>query len=70
MPMLETRSGGAKEGLNKLGLSKFAEESKSIASNVLIRVLEIIPDAITIDWSVLSWKRDIRLSTKPKSSPA
>lgn len=46
MTVLETGSRGGEEGFYELGLAELGQEAEGVAANVLIRVLEVIPDAV------------------------
>jgi hypothetical protein len=46
MAMLEALAGWGKERLDQLGVSELAEKTKSIATNVLVRMHQIQPDAV------------------------
>lgn len=45
--MLQTRTCGGEEGLNKLWFAEFGEESEGIASNVFVGMLKIVANAVT-----------------------
>lgn len=47
--VLQTRPRGGEEGLDELWLAKLAEEAKGIAPDVLVRVLEIVPDTVAAE---------------------
>jgi hypothetical protein len=47
MAVLEARSRRGKERFNELGLSKLAKEAKGVATDVLVRVLKVVSDAVT-----------------------
>lgn len=46
MAVLNVGKDGGNEGLNDLGLGKAAEEAEGDASDVLIRVLEVVPEIL------------------------
>lgn len=46
MSVLEAGSGRGEEGLEQLGLPEFGDEAQSVASNVLVGVLQVVPDTV------------------------
>lgn len=53
MAVVQARARGGEKGLDKFGLAEFAEEAKSVAAHVFVRVLEVISNSVA-RWSVLS----------------
>lgn len=75
--VFQTRARRGQERLDEFGLAKLAKESKSVATNVLVGVLEVVPDSVTavLGQGWLSARRgretDVRVGlTRPRSSPA
>ena len=58
--VLEASASGSKEGLDELGLAQFTKETKSVATDVFIGVLEVHADAVTMSY----------VSPIPLSSPS
>lgn len=48
MAVLEARPCRGEEGFDELGLPKFAKETKGVSSDILVCVLEIIPNTIAM----------------------
>lgn len=44
--VLEAGPGRGQEGLDQFGLAKLAEEAESVSSDVLVGVLEVIPNTV------------------------
>ena len=44
--VLEAGSRGGQEGFYELGLAELGEEAEGVSADVLVRVLEVIPDAV------------------------
>ena len=54
MSVFEASSGGGEQGLDKFWLSQFAEESKGVSTDVLVRMLKVISYTITEKGYVLA----------------
>lgn len=46
MTVFQARTSGGEERFDKLGLTELAKETEGIASNVLVRVLQVISDTV------------------------
>lgn len=46
MTVFQARASGGEEGFDKLGLAELAKKAEGIASNVLVRVLQVISDTV------------------------
>lgn len=54
MAVFQARAGRGKEGLDKFGLAQLAQETESIASDIFVRVLKIVTNAIAIESKLVS----------------
>jgi hypothetical protein len=45
--VFETLTGRRKKGLDKFGVAKLAEETKSVSADVLVGVLQVHTDTVT-----------------------
>lgn len=46
MAVFQTRAGRGQEGLDEFGLAEFAQETESVSTDIFVRVLQVITDAI------------------------
>jgi hypothetical protein len=56
MAVLQAGACGGEERLKKLRFPKFAEEAQRVAADVLVRVLQVVPDAVTA-WRISTRRR-------------
>ena len=48
MPMIKTGASGRDQWLNDFGFSQFAQEAESVATNIFVRMLEVVSDPIAV----------------------
>lgn len=72
MAMFETLASRGKEGFNEFGLSKFGQKSQCVSSDIFVRMLKVISNAIAKRGQNLDLKQwyVVFSLTKPESSPA
>lgn len=49
MSVLEARASRGKKGFKEFGFAELAEESEGVASDVFIRMLEVVPDTVAVE---------------------
>lgn len=48
MTVLEALASRGKEGLDQFGLTQLAQEAESVTPNIFVRVLKVVPNAVTM----------------------